>query len=213
MEPKMNEIMAKNIRRTRELRSWTQQHLAEAAGITDRTVQRAEAGQPISAEALQAIAGAFNVAVDDLRRDVDAEQFAAEAKKVTDPYVVVHLQKADSSADLARYLGSGAHMIRCTVNDDAAQDAATEFEQELKELVDIWGDLEPVQRREAAKTAFAHVERLRSLGLVVTVGSHECRLWIDRKQYLPAQCMVVLVAPTAEPKLFATIKKEALGLS
>jgi transcriptional regulator with XRE-family HTH domain len=48
---------------------WTQEQLAGAADVDVRTVQRAEKGEPVSAESLQAIAGALDVSVEVLRGD------------------------------------------------------------------------------------------------------------------------------------------------
>jgi uncharacterized glyoxalase superfamily protein PhnB/DNA-binding XRE family transcriptional regulator len=53
------------IRAVRERKAWTQQHLAEAARISPRTVQRAEEGV-MSAETRAAIAGALDVPVESL---------------------------------------------------------------------------------------------------------------------------------------------------
>jgi uncharacterized glyoxalase superfamily protein PhnB/DNA-binding XRE family transcriptional regulator len=58
------EVGAK-IRRFRERKAWTQEHLAQAARIAPRTVQRAEEGV-LSAESLSAIAGALDVPVEKL---------------------------------------------------------------------------------------------------------------------------------------------------
>jgi len=50
-------IIATNIRQHRERLGWTQEHLAEAAQINVRTLQRAESGRGVSAESLTALAG------------------------------------------------------------------------------------------------------------------------------------------------------------
>ena len=77
----------------RERAAWTQEHLADAASIEVRTVQRAEKGKHISAETLQAIAGAFDMSVDGLRyavgirpqppRHLDGRITAVEAENTT----------------------------------------------------------------------------------------------------------------------------------
>jgi transcriptional regulator with XRE-family HTH domain len=54
------------IRRLRDAKVWTQEHLAEAAGVWARTVQRAEEGAS-SAETLSALAAALDVPVQELR--------------------------------------------------------------------------------------------------------------------------------------------------
>jgi uncharacterized glyoxalase superfamily protein PhnB/DNA-binding XRE family transcriptional regulator len=53
------------IRHLRERKAWTQEHLAKAARISSRTVQRAEEGV-MSAETRSAIAGALDVPVQSL---------------------------------------------------------------------------------------------------------------------------------------------------
>jgi uncharacterized glyoxalase superfamily protein PhnB/DNA-binding XRE family transcriptional regulator len=57
--------MGNRIRRFRDRKAWTQEHLAAAAEVSVRTVQRAEEGA-LSAETLTAISGALNVSVKDI---------------------------------------------------------------------------------------------------------------------------------------------------
>jgi len=65
-ENKMNEKSTGNrIRRLREKKAWTQEHLAAAANLSVRTVQRAEEGT-LSAETLSALAGTLNVEVNEI---------------------------------------------------------------------------------------------------------------------------------------------------
>jgi uncharacterized glyoxalase superfamily protein PhnB/DNA-binding XRE family transcriptional regulator len=67
--PQLN--IGTKIRRLREKKAWTQDHLAGAAGISLRTVQRAEEGT-MSAETLSALAAAFDVSVEELSHDESA---------------------------------------------------------------------------------------------------------------------------------------------
>lgn len=68
---------AEKIKRWREERHWSQEHLAELAGIGLRTVQRIEKGEQASGESIKALAAAFNV--DAMTLTVDAKSEAAEA--------------------------------------------------------------------------------------------------------------------------------------
>lgn len=52
---------ALQIRKLREARAWSQEHLAAAAGLSLRTIQRVEAEGRASAETRLALAGAFGV--------------------------------------------------------------------------------------------------------------------------------------------------------
>jgi transcriptional regulator with XRE-family HTH domain len=53
--------LADRIRELRELRSWTQAHLATAAEVSLRTVQRLETTGNCSRESLQDVASAFEI--------------------------------------------------------------------------------------------------------------------------------------------------------
>lgn len=68
---------AAKIRRWREERCWSQEHLADMAGISLRTVQRIENGDTVARESVLALAAAFNVDVSILMLDAKIE-----AKKI-----------------------------------------------------------------------------------------------------------------------------------
>ena len=57
------------IRSEREKRAWSQEHLAGAAGIGARTIQRIEATGIASYESVRAISAALEIAVSELRAD------------------------------------------------------------------------------------------------------------------------------------------------
>ena len=57
----------KKTQQLREHRVWTQEHLAQVAGVSPRTIQRVEADRTQDAETLKAIAAAFDVDVQSLR--------------------------------------------------------------------------------------------------------------------------------------------------
>ena len=70
---------AAKIRRWRDERHWSQEHLADLAGIGVRTIQRIENGEAASRESLMALAAAFNVDVYVLTADTKAD--AARKRK------------------------------------------------------------------------------------------------------------------------------------
>lgn len=63
----------------REQRHWSQEHLADLAGISLRTLQRIESGETASQESMKALAAAFNV--DAMALSIDPEIEAAEIVK------------------------------------------------------------------------------------------------------------------------------------
>lgn len=80
---------AAKIRRWREERHWSQEHLAELAGIGLRTVQRIENGESASRESVTALAAAFNVEA--MALCVDPQDEAVE---------IVHRRNAKTTAGL-----------------------------------------------------------------------------------------------------------------
>ncbi len=60
-EPSNVEPLSSLVRRLRTERGWSQEHLAEASGISLRTVQRIETGLTAAPDTLQALAAAFQV--------------------------------------------------------------------------------------------------------------------------------------------------------
>ena len=53
--------LAEIIRRERRTRAWSQEHLAEAAGVNLRTVQRVERGASCAGETIQSLAAALDL--------------------------------------------------------------------------------------------------------------------------------------------------------
>ncbi len=75
---------AEKIKRWREERLWSQEHLADLAGLGLRTVQRIENGDSASRDSVMALAAAFNVDAAALTRNEKteaAEQREQKAKK------------------------------------------------------------------------------------------------------------------------------------
>lgn len=72
MESQMK-IDGNAVRAIREERSWSQEHLANAAGLSARTIQRIEADGVGSSETRLALAGAFGVSVSSLAPSSDID--------------------------------------------------------------------------------------------------------------------------------------------
>src|SRR5258708_25519522 len=62
-------MLADRLKAMREAKSWSQGHLADAARLNIRTVQRIEAGDPASRETLLSLAAALDVSVSKLEPD------------------------------------------------------------------------------------------------------------------------------------------------
>ena len=56
-----------NLKARRLKEGWSQQHLAEISGLSDRTIQRIENGEKASLESTKALSAAFNIPSAELR--------------------------------------------------------------------------------------------------------------------------------------------------
>ena len=74
-------VDAAKIKRWREERQWSQDHLAGLAGIGLRTIQRIENGEKASQESTMALAAAFGVDATTLSVDVEAEARKASERQ------------------------------------------------------------------------------------------------------------------------------------
>lgn len=85
------------IKRWREERHWSQEHLADLAGIGTRTLQRIENGGPASKDTVMALAAAFNVGVEALTYDpkikasLDEKSKAEKALKALNLSFYIHM--------------------------------------------------------------------------------------------------------------------------
>ena len=68
-------IDATGLKRVRKSKSWSQEHLANAAGLSLRTVQRIESTGSASSESMLALAAALNVPVESLINMPQLERF------------------------------------------------------------------------------------------------------------------------------------------
>ena len=99
------------IKRWRQERQWSQEHLAHLAGIGLRTLQRVENGEPASSETLRALAAAYDVDVMALMVDEDAQALRtirtrnAELRKGIQISFWIHL--ASYGIGMVTFLGIG----------------------------------------------------------------------------------------------------------
>jgi transcriptional regulator with XRE-family HTH domain len=221
----MNEVIGTNIRQLREEKPWTQEQLAQAAALDVRTVQRAERGRGMSAETLQAIAGALDVSIEDLRFDVleklgqalgvprdevTPELVAAKAEEIRERYVFVPLTVVRARADLDPIYGSMALSFDCKDSDDRVRGMAAELESYLHDLMDVAGELDAVARWEMLEGAFALVEKLTAVGQAVAVGLHHATLAPRNGSPMKWTVFFAVVCPASTPTTVAAIPKGAV---
>jgi transcriptional regulator with XRE-family HTH domain len=206
----MSEQVAKNLRRLREMLGWTQEHLAEAAGLSARTVQRAERNGELSAETLQGLAAVFDISVADLQRawlsDEEVKEAIEEAAK---RYKLIPLTRVERASDRRPFMGAHAWQVDHIAGlSEEQEDEIAVLEELLRDYGDLWSDIGPTEQRDALKTIFESVDRLQAGGLCVAAGLDVMRLVSPAsREPWTMEVLRVLVSSAAEPRLTAFREK------
>ena len=99
-------VDAAKIKRWREERHWSQEHLAELAGVGLRTIQRIENGKKASQESALALAAAFGVDATTLSVDINEE-----ARKATE----IKAEEAEARMRLYFYIHVASFVFVLTI--------------------------------------------------------------------------------------------------
>lgn len=81
------------IQKLRLKRGWSQQQLAEASGLSVRTVQRMEAGQPASMETLKSLAAVFEIDFASLQTEPEMTSNAATIDEKQEAEAFAHVRR------------------------------------------------------------------------------------------------------------------------
>lgn len=130
------------VRTFREMRCWSQEQLAEIAGINVRTVQRLEQGKPTSLDCRRSLASAFGF------EDIDAfnkpyviptpEQMAAQKERFDKENVTLKVERVETGKQLAK-LAEGCDACLFTEGFDLAT-ASTTAEEVFAQASDYCRD-------------------------------------------------------------------------
>jgi len=81
------------IQKLRLKRGWSQQQLAEASGLSTRTIQRVEAGHPASVETLKSIAAVFEVDFSTLNPETAMDAITANPQEQQEKEAFAHVRR------------------------------------------------------------------------------------------------------------------------
>lgn len=182
------------IRELRESRGWSQQQLAEIAGVSPRTIQRVEAGRGASQETLRAIASAFNAEVCEL----------LETPKSPPPLPKVTLLSRITSGEALCNVVGGAHMYQQDYDapsDLAEVDLIGAFLQEAHDIGEIWDDVEPMHRVQSAHSIGDSLRTIEAAGFRVFGGRVVQHFRFGNADRIPMSVATLLVVRADNPKI------------
>jgi transcriptional regulator with XRE-family HTH domain len=156
------DVDSEKIKRFRTERAWSQEQLAEIAGIGTRSVQRIETSGKASLESVRALASAFGIDANDLLRRPSGEQ----QKKQPLPTFLVRLV---NGRDLFTIL-AGAHATHLDHDELRTQeevDLVGGFLQGMRDYLNLWQDIQPAERVQVTFDYNHQIEELARRGFWV----------------------------------------------
>jgi transcriptional regulator with XRE-family HTH domain len=194
----------------REDMGWSQETLAELTGLTVRTVQRVEAGEPSSPDTRRALARAFKI------QDLDfflkpnpvptPEEIAEQKAKFERDNVVLDAKVVSGRDIVAMFSGGHSYHAMGAANlvelPKAAQDAFATISDFSRDCMDIAGDVPSREMLAYGDQLDEFMEELRDTGYCVAAAVRHTSLVNDsweNKKPLPWTIIYLLAAPIDRP--------------
>jgi transcriptional regulator with XRE-family HTH domain len=149
----MTETPAERLKRLRQQMQWSQTVLAQAAGISEKSVSRAERGEKVETETWLALAHALGVKVDELTSQPEA---ASNIEIIT---------IGDGHAFFSVFSQCDGHIVQA---EDTTDDASARVIRELLGWIEtatlIWDDMSPDSRYDAERDVTDLIDELHFRG-------------------------------------------------
>jgi transcriptional regulator with XRE-family HTH domain len=184
------EELAKLINSLREQRGWSQETLAELAGVSVRTVQRVEKAIPSELDTRWALAKALEW------EDIDVfnkswpfpnvDKIQEEEKRLNETTTLVPLEAGLSGRKLRVFI-EGTHAMSIHENTELPDEASivfAELQDYMKDYLDIYSDLSVVDKVGIDKDFQVAIDKLHAMDIEIGVGIRrmECsnKSWEDK---------------------------------
>jgi transcriptional regulator with XRE-family HTH domain len=169
------------VRGFRELREWTQETLAELAGVSAKTVQRVERAQAGDADTLRSLAGAlgfedlnFFTKPQPLPTKEQLKQYEAKLDAET---VLVKFTLIERGKQLRqRAEEHDARVIQCQVENDGLEVAFAALCDLVGDYIDIAGDITQTERLAMDPDFDEALHSVKALGGDVLIGSRRVKM-------------------------------------
>lgn len=198
--------IGKVIKMLREEYKYTQEELAEIAGVTPRTIQRVESGDECSGYTFELLAASFQLSEEELQSYCKIYGVAEEAIKE---------YEATPPGDRPRPIFcdrqiEGSTLVRmatstlATLNDhgnletDEEAEAVGEFLQDLMDYREVWSDVPMQDRIEIELLYTERMKKLDAMGFLVYATTIEQSIEF-LGGYTPVNAVVILVIRKSNP--------------
>jgi transcriptional regulator with XRE-family HTH domain len=149
----MTETPAERLKRLRQQMQWSQAVLAQAAGISEKTVSRAERGEKVETETWLALAHALGIKVDEL------------TPKPEDASSIEIITIADGHAFFCVFSSCDGHIVQAEdTTDEASARVIRELLGWLETATLIWDEMSPGSRYDAERDVTDLIDELHLRG-------------------------------------------------
>ena len=199
--------IADQVKFMRKMFRWTQENLANAAGLTTRTIEKVESGRHRPDEqTLRSIARAFNLkGIEIFKKPTPEEQARqrAEIERASRKMVMVHSRVIRTAADFLAAFGQVEFFRTDTsmVEDDKVLDLVASMADQIRDFMDIWTDVYETERLSYARSFAEQCSELEKLGFNCHMGQHRQRLRDKGKPDLVCSAGFMSIRPQATNEL------------
>lgn len=144
----------KRMRELREGKQLTQEELATKSGVSLRTIQRAERGEPLASQMLSYVAGALDVAIDEL---IEVPTPATEEFQFL-PRITRASQLEEIVSCWARY------QLHSEPTNDAERHAIGSVLDHVDDYNMVWGDMSAGERLEGCQAILQSINDAEAAG-------------------------------------------------
>ena len=203
----------------RELRKWSQEQLSAISGLTARTIQRVEKGEPSSTDTRRALARAFGLEdIDAFNKPItipDAEEQKAQQEKFAKDNITLKAQPLTTGKELAKLaettqmdLFSPAFELERAADEEFA--ALTDYFHEYRDCHDLYSE---VGKFEVFDAMDIHIQALKAQEVSLCYATRQVAFKSAPgiEPYKAEVLYVVACRRGHELKEFATPKAFSLG--
>jgi transcriptional regulator with XRE-family HTH domain len=208
--------IAQQVKFIRKLYRLTQENLADAAGVTTRTIEKIETGRHRPDEqTLRSIARAVKLEVSFFEKPTPGqeERQKADLLRAQRKTVLAPISPIRATNDFLSAFGGQREAYRIdmsSVTDEAALDIAGTMADWIRDCADIWEDSYMSQRVEYAREFIKYCQQIEALGYVCYMGSHRQQLrQKDRPRMIfTVGLMTILPKEGAQETRYAMVELE-----
>lgn len=171
-------VIGFNLKAVREASHLTVGMVAHKSGVAERTIQRAEAGEPIREENLKALCDTLGIPQANIRIDwSNPPEDIKKALKAAETIVPLKAKRVQTAMDIESL---GTHGMSIFHRDErltpGALDMTVQIQEAIQDMGEVLMDADHAIRWEESKRIAALLEELENLGAALVVGNDTLHL-------------------------------------